>query len=97
MDSSTAAWLAPLEGVTLELKEIENRLADYSAELDCDPQELFRLEERINLLESLKMKYGHSFEDIAGWTASSTGRNAWKNCGPPLPSCASSWTPPDRP
>ena len=65
MDSSTAAWLAPLEGVTLELKEIENRLADYSAELDCDPQELFRLEERINLLESLKMKYGHSFEGIA--------------------------------
>lgn len=37
MDASTAAWLAPLAGVNLELKEIEGRLADYSAELDCDP------------------------------------------------------------
>ena len=36
MDASTAAWLAPLAGVNLELKEIEGRLADYSAELDCD-------------------------------------------------------------
>ena len=64
MDASTAAWLAPLAGVNLELKEIEGRLADYSAELDCDPRELFQLEERINLLESLKMKYGPSFEDV---------------------------------
>ena len=53
MDASTAAWLAPLAGVNLELKEIEGRLADYSAELDS-----------INLLESLKMKYGPSFEDV---------------------------------
>ena len=50
--------------MNLELKEIEGRLADYSAELDCDPRELFQLEERINLLESLKMKYGPSFEDV---------------------------------
>ncbi len=64
LDASTAAWLAPLQSVTLELKELEDRLADYSAELDCDPQELFNLEERINLLESLKMKYGVSVEDI---------------------------------
>ena len=64
MDASTAAWLAPLAEVNLELKEIEGRLADYSSELDCDPRELFQLEERINLLESLKMKYGPSFEDV---------------------------------
>ena len=38
--------------VNLELKEIEGRLADYSAELDCDPRELFQLEERINLLQN---------------------------------------------
>lgn len=64
MDASTAAWLAPLAEVNLELKEIEGRLADYSSELDSDPRELFQLEERINLLESLKMKYGPSFEDV---------------------------------
>ncbi len=64
LDASTAAWLAPLQSVSLELKELEDRLADYSSELDCDPQELFRLEERINLLESLKRKYGISVEDI---------------------------------
>ena len=47
IDASTAAWLAPLAEVNLELKEIEGRLADYSSELDCDPRELFQLEERI--------------------------------------------------
>lgn len=65
MDVSTTAWLAPLADINLELKEIEGRLADYSTELDCDPQELAQLEERINILESLKRKYGQSFEDIA--------------------------------
>lgn len=64
MDASTAAWLAPLAAVNLELKEIESRLDAYSSELDCDPQELFQLEERINLLESLKRKYGPTIEDI---------------------------------
>lgn len=64
MDASTASWLNPLTGINLELKEIENHLVDYSSELECNPQELFQLEERMNLLESLKMKYGSSFEDI---------------------------------
>ena len=60
MDASTAAWLAPLAG--------------YSAELDCDPRELFQLEERINLLESLKMKYGPSFEDVCSRREEATSR-----------------------
>ncbi|MFR1318764.1 MAG: hypothetical protein ACLSCR_00195 [Akkermansia sp.] len=41
-------------GVTLELKEIENRLADYSAERLRSPGTVPASEERINLLESLK-------------------------------------------
>ena len=105
MDASTAAWLAPLAEVNLELKEIEGRLADYSAELDSDPRELFQLEERINLLESLKMKYGPSFEDVCARREEAAHRldriehrteTHGKSCGPPSPSCASSWTPPGQ-
>lgn len=101
MDASTAAWLAPLAEVNLELKEIEGRLADYSSELDCDPRELFQLEERINLLESLKMKYGPSFEDVCARREEAAHRldriehrtERLEELRPPWPFCASRWTP----
>ena len=56
-----------LEGVdktALELQEMEYGLAQYLEELNTDPAELLRLEERINMLESLKRKYGPSLEDV---------------------------------
>ena len=56
-----------LEGVdktALELQEMERGLADYLEELNTDPEELLRLEQRINTLESLKRKYGPTLEDV---------------------------------
>jgi len=56
-----------LEGVdktALELQEMERGLADYLEELNTDPEELLRLEQRINTLESLKRKYGPSLEEV---------------------------------
>lgn len=47
-----------LEGAVMELQELERSLADYSEDLDIDPAEAARLEDRVNLFETLKRKYG---------------------------------------
>ena len=47
-----------LESAVMELQELERSLADYAEDLDIDPAEAARLEERVNLFESLKRKYG---------------------------------------
>jgi DNA repair protein RecN (Recombination protein N) len=47
-----------LEGAVMELQELERSLADYSEDLDIDPAEASRLEDRVNLFETLKRKYG---------------------------------------
>lgn len=64
MDPSLAEVLAPLASITSELQELEGQLSDYVEQLDLDPAEYAALEERINLLENLKRKYGHSLEEI---------------------------------
>ena len=63
-DPSCESWSAPLQSLHAEFKEFEARLSDYAAELGGDPAELKHLEDRINLLESLKRKYGPEYEDI---------------------------------
>ncbi|MDX1680770.1 MAG: DNA repair protein RecN, partial [Akkermansiaceae bacterium] len=64
LDPSIAELTSGLETAALELQELENNLSDYAEELDIDPQEAAALEERINLMESLKRKYGPSLEDV---------------------------------
>lgn len=64
LDPSIAERTSGLESAALELQELESNLTDYAEELDIDPQEAAALEERINLLESLKRKYGPSLEDV---------------------------------
>ena len=47
-----------LESAVMELQELESSLAEYAGDLDIDPAEANRLEERVNLFETLKRKYG---------------------------------------
>ncbi|WP_193214726.1 DNA repair protein RecN [Luteolibacter marinus] len=53
-----------LEGAVMELQELESSLADYAGDLDIDPAEAKRLEERVNLFESLKRKYGGDLAEV---------------------------------
>jgi len=64
LDPSVADRVAGLETAALELQELERSLADYGEELEIDPKEAARLEERVNLLESLKRKYGPTLVDV---------------------------------
>ncbi|HEY1121974.1 MAG TPA: DNA repair protein RecN [Haloferula sp.] len=58
LDPSIRERTQGLENAVMELQELERSLADYSEELDIDPAEAKRLEERVNLFETLKRKYG---------------------------------------
>ena len=53
-----------LETAVMELQELESSLADYADDLDIDPGEASQLEERVNLFESLKRKYGGSLAEV---------------------------------
>ncbi len=66
-----------------ELDDISHSLGKYLDTLDLDPEQILRLEERVNLLQTLQRKYGPALEDVivfgekvAARLAKITGRDA---------------------
>jgi DNA repair protein RecN (Recombination protein N) len=53
-----------LESVEYELKDLYISIKDYLENLELDEEGLIILEEKIDLLNSLKRKYGNTIEDI---------------------------------
>ena len=74
LDPSIRERTAALETACLELQDLEGNLADYADELDINPAEAATLEERVNLLESLKRKYGPSLTDVLARRAAAAAR-----------------------
>ena len=64
LDPTVAERCAGLETAVMELQDLERDLRDYAEELDLDPAEARQLEERVNLFESLKRKYGSTLEAV---------------------------------
>ncbi|MFN0129944.1 MAG: DNA repair protein RecN [Verrucomicrobiales bacterium] len=64
LDPALAQSLGAGESAFVELEELENTLRDYSDRIDLDPAALAAVEERINVIESLKRKYGGSLEAV---------------------------------
>lgn len=64
LDPSIRERTASLETACLELQDLESNLADYADELDINPAEAATLEERVNVIETLKRKYGPSLADV---------------------------------
>ena len=58
-----------IEQVEEQLRDIGERLSDYIDDLDSDAGELSETEERLNLLNRLKAKYGKTVEDIRAYDA----------------------------
>ncbi|MEI8378260.1 MAG: DNA repair protein RecN [bacterium] len=46
------------------LKDASDELRNYSQNLSCDPYRLEQIEERLNLLDKLRRKYGSTLEEI---------------------------------
>lgn len=64
LDPGLAQSLGAGESAFVELEELESTLRDYTERIDLDPAALAALEERINVIESLKRKYGGSLEAV---------------------------------
>jgi DNA repair protein RecN (Recombination protein N) len=58
LDSATAALATAHEQGVSALHELRSALSHYTDKLDLDPGRLQQLEERLNLIQSLKRKYG---------------------------------------
>ena len=64
VDASGAALLTLHEQIVSNLRELRAELGQYLNKLDIDPARLQQLEDRLNLLHSLKRKYGGSIAQI---------------------------------
>ena len=64
LDADCQAAVAPLDNIIGEMEDLSATLQDYLDSLECDPQELAALENRIALLDSLKRKYGADYAAI---------------------------------
>lgn len=64
IDPSAAAMFEEFEGARIVLQEIESSVSDYVDEIEADPSELARLEERMRLFKNLKRKYGATLQEV---------------------------------
>jgi len=71
LDPASSELAAAEARAASELEGIAGRLREYGEQLDIDPAELARLEERVTLAETLKRKYGGSIEEVIAF-----GQNA---------------------
>lgn len=63
-DSNLSMYLNRLKEINFELQDINKGLIDYIDRIDMDGERLQYLEERINVVNRLKKKYGNSIQAI---------------------------------
>ena len=64
VDAGAKELLAEHEQVVSGMRDLQSELSHYADKLDIDPARLLELEERLNLIHSLKRKYGASLEEV---------------------------------
>jgi len=64
VDPSSACLLSLHEQAVAALRDVQSDLSHYADRLDLNPERLAELEERLNLIQSLKRKYGGTLEEI---------------------------------
>jgi DNA repair protein RecN (Recombination protein N) len=70
---SAAGHLAKSQTHAMEvLRELQLELDDYAEKLEIDPDRLAALEERLNLIQSLKRKYGPALADVIAFGEEAT-------------------------
>jgi DNA repair protein RecN (Recombination protein N) len=64
VDASARALLESHEQAVSVLRDLQAELRHYADKIDIDPTRLQELEERLNLIQSLKRKYGGSIAEV---------------------------------
>jgi DNA repair protein RecN (Recombination protein N) len=64
LDESRLALLESLQGLSFQLSELAAEVQDYQNKLEFNPLRLNEVEERLELINTLKRKYGDSIADV---------------------------------
>lgn len=64
LDPSTASLVTLHEQIAAQLDELQTCLSRYADRVELDPARLHELEDRLNLIQSLKRKYGSTLEEV---------------------------------
>ncbi len=64
IDQSLAPLLDMLETASAQLEEVSYELRDYQSKLEFEPNELTLIQDRLNLINNLKRKYGGTVEAV---------------------------------
>ncbi|MBI3878234.1 MAG: AAA family ATPase, partial [Verrucomicrobia bacterium] len=64
VDAGAASLVELHESASAALRELQTELSHYAEGVEMDPARLAQLEERINLIHSLKRKYGATLADV---------------------------------
>lgn len=68
-DASQATSLETLQGLAFQFGEVAANLQDYLEELEFNPDRLNFVEERLEMINTLKRKYGDDIGAILSWRA----------------------------
>ncbi len=64
IDASAAPLVAAQQQAVTALRELQSELSHYADRIDLEPERLRELEERLNLVQSLKRKYGSTLAEV---------------------------------
>jgi len=64
IDPSSAPLVALQEQAIAQLSELQSELSRYASGIEADPGRLQQLEERVNLMQSLRRKYGATLAEV---------------------------------
>jgi len=69
LDPGAAGLLSAQEDLAGRLRDLFTDVSRYADRVEVDPERLCELDERLNLLQSLKRKYGHTVEEVIAFGA----------------------------
>jgi DNA repair protein RecN (Recombination protein N) len=74
IDPGSIAMFEGFKSAQIELTELESSVQDYADDLETDPAELARLDQRIHTIQTLKRKYGSTIPSILEFQADAESR-----------------------
>ncbi len=63
-DNELKVYFDRLENINFELIDVSNELSHYMESIDVDEEELYYLNKKIDIINTLKKKYGNNIEEI---------------------------------
>ncbi len=68
-DDTLSQFHNTLAAISIDLDDVIDQIRDYAEAFDFSPDELDRIESRLDVIHSLKRKYGKSVEEILAYAA----------------------------